>query len=82
MSAPALAAVDHELIALCDRLVEIAAEERRLYATIDDEDEREVALEPLDKEALNIHARLRELGAPVSRPCPASIILSGPRQLP
>jgi hypothetical protein len=76
MSAPVLAADDHELIALCDRLVEIAAEERGLYATTDDEDEREVALGPLDEEGLSIHARLRELGSPVSRAGAAAMALA------
>jgi zona occludens toxin (predicted ATPase) len=66
LASPADAGGDAELIRLCDRLVAIQAEEARIFATIEDEDAQDKALEPTTQEYRAIQARLYDLGNPTT----------------
>jgi hypothetical protein len=67
---------DAELIRLCDRLVAISDEERRLYATIEDEHTRNTALQPLTDEWTAIRTKLYEMDRPATSEGERSVALA------
>jgi hypothetical protein len=56
--------LDAELIALCDRLVEIEAQRCIVFDTIADDAAQDLATAPIDQERRQIEARLYEIGDP------------------
>ena len=57
---------DAELIALCDRFVQNETKQASLYVTISDEDERDLALEPLLLEWRNLLDQIEQLDGPTT----------------
>jgi hypothetical protein len=62
--APPRISPDAELIALCDRLVEIEAQRCIVFDTIADDAAQDAATAPIDQERLQIEARLYGIGDP------------------
>ncbi len=70
LDAPAMATAagnpDAELVRLCDRLVAIDAERADIFRTIEDDAEKEIALQPTDVESRKIAERLYDMPDPVT----------------
>jgi hypothetical protein len=57
---------DEALIALCDLFVQNEAQQASLYATIRDDDERDVALEPLCSEWQTLIDQIKQIEGPTT----------------
>jgi hypothetical protein len=57
---------DGEMITLCHRLVELEAAYDALCSTIEDDDERDAALLPVETEKSQIVSRVEEIGNPTT----------------